>query len=68
MYFKQRYNCYFRELGPHPDGVILEIAPDQFAKYQAVLIVLLREFFPAPGKSLWTSLGGDFESWMPGNG
>lgn len=33
MYFKQRYNCFFRELLGHRDGVVLEIAPDEFSTW-----------------------------------
>jgi hypothetical protein len=58
MYFKQRYNCYFRELGPHPDGVILEIAPDQFAKYQGCIDRSVARILPGARE-----IALDFAGW-----
>lgn len=33
MWFKQRFNCYFRELGSYRNGTRLELERDQFAEY-----------------------------------
>jgi hypothetical protein len=59
MYFKQYHNCYFRELGPHPDGgVMIEIAPGQFAKYQGCIDRSIARILPGAQQ-----IALDFAGW-----
>jgi len=58
VYFKQRYNCYFREIGPHRDGIVLELQEDVFADYLGTIDRLVARILPGAKE-----VALDFSGW-----
>lgn len=61
VYFKQRYNCYFRQIGPHRNGIQLELQQDQFAEWLGTIDRSVAKIMPGAKE-----VPLDFSGWRLG--
>lgn len=61
MYFKQWFNCFYRTIGPHREGLWLELEPDKFAEWLGTIDRAVARTLPGARE-----VPLDFKGWKLG--